>query len=178
MPDPAVDLYSWAQLVRSFPVQFRVFVRCLFFSESVCDPTAKLVPPPRALAVPTFPCEVCGNIVSTAKACLQHCRVKDKMRCYEAQFVDDSGRCPVCRTNLVTRLRVLRHLCDPRRNRKCRLALAEGRVEAQPLESLLAWEHADKVARQQAMREGRIHPQAVGTALRADGRKCGRPAVA
>jgi hypothetical protein len=169
MPDPYLDSVSWVRLASSFPVQFRTYVRSLFWLDSGCDPKAASAPH-LARGMPVFSCEVCSLSFSNEKACLQHCRAKHRLRCYESQFVDDSGRCPVCHTVLHTRLRVLWHLCDPRRNLRCRAALRSGSVATQPPEQVLLWEEADRLARATARKAGCIHPQAVGTALRSTGK--------
>ena len=180
MPDPRLAVAPWVQLMRDYPGPFHTYIDVIFFAASSCDAKSKLMPVSDVPSVHarTFACEVCQLQFSSEKACLQHCRVKHKMRCYEAQFVDSSGVCPVCRTVLHTRLRVLRHLCDPRRNKPCRQALRDGKVPAMSAETLARCEVEDKLARAHARREGRIHPQAVMSARRSSGLRCGRAAAA
>ena len=81
-------------------------------------------------------------------------------------------------TVLHSRLRVLRHSYDPRRNKRCREALRAGQAPTMSVEDLEQWEASDRLARASARKEGRIHPQAVKTARRASGIRCGRLAVA
>ena len=73
-------------------------------------------------------------------------------------YVDGSGKCPDCQTNLHTCLRVIAHLSDPRRNLPCRNALAGGTFEPLPEEHVATLDAKDRIERRAARRAGRTHP--------------------
>ena len=113
----------------------------------------------------------------TKKALLAHKRKVHGVRCIAREYVDGTGTCPACHTNLHSRLRVIAHLSDPRRNLQCREAIQNGTVQRLPDSLITELDAADRVFRRDAQRAGLSKPVAIGTATKSDGRKCGRPAT-
>ena len=122
-----------------------------------------------------FHCELCDNpkpAFSTQKALDQHKRIKHKQRTAIRCFVDDSGVCPCCKNNYVSRLRVLSHVRDPRRP-KCKQYILSGAVAEVPVELVREFDLQDKLQRRAAQRSGHSTPLAVGSARTASGKRIG-----
>ena len=159
---------EWKLLVKS----------SLAYSDSNCDVTvpADFV----AVNLVGYTCLQCdGGVRSfpTQKALASHMRSAHNVKNMYRLYVDGSGKCPVCSTNLHSRLRVIAHLSDPRRNLKCRQAIHDGTVQSLPQSEVTKLDALDTLARREAQRAGRSHPIASESACKADGRKCGRPAT-
>ena len=60
--------------------------------------------------------------------------------------------CPVCKSNLFTRLRVIAHLSDKRYAKACREAVASGQIPRLAEEEVFRFDDLDKLARRQAFR--------------------------
>ena len=80
---------------------------------------------------------------------------------------------PACQTNFITRLRVLKHVCDKRRT-KCSKRILSGEFPTVSKEALVFLEDADRASKRAAKRGGHTSVPALGQAKRADGRKIGR----
>ena len=104
-------------------------------------------------------------------------RTKHGVRNMYRMYINSSGKCPVCETFLHTRLRVIAHLSDPRRNIICREAICSGKVTQLSPEEVARLDALDTELRRNAQRAGLSHPTAVTSARRANGAKCGRPAT-
>ena len=125
-------------------------------------------------------CDICGKggrSFPISKALAAHMRRAHGVRCMYRVFVDGSGLCPICKTYLHTRLRVIAHLSDPRRNLKCREAIHNGTVPRLPDSLVAELDALDTGFRRTAQRAGLSHPVAHKVARRQDGRKSGRPAA-
>ena len=169
---PSSHSQPWLDLMIHCPLGWKSLVK-LFVHNHSCfdrDPTLSVIPfaPQPHLCTLCIPRHVA---FPTAKALAQH------MRIVHGEFIDASGVCPVCGTNLHTRLRVIAHLSDPRRNIKGRQALCSGLFPRLPLSTLSVLDVIDMKERRQARKAGRTHVVAVQPAHRANGRICGRPAM-
>ena len=89
-------------------------------------------------------------------------------------YVDHTGVCPVCHTNLHTRLRVIAHLSDTRRNLSCRTAIHAGRVQELSSDAVSRLDALDTVQRREAQRQGLSGPRATMPARRKDGTVIGK----
>ena len=87
-------------------------------------------------------------------------------------YVDGSGVCPKCKSSVGTRLRCPAHLTDSRRAR-CRQAILTGEFTRLAASELKILEAADRVSRGAAQTIGKSHPQALGSAMTADGKRVG-----
>ena len=105
-----------------------------------------------------------------------HMRTKHNVRPDMRYYVDGSGRCPVCLTVLHTRLRVLRHLWDKRRNIACRKAIVDGAIARLETEEVEALDDLDKAERKAAKATGHTRPIARGAARKHSGKLTGRAA--
>ena len=178
MPAPAFDSGPWMDLMIEFPTEWKAIVKQYHFPSSVYDdgPTSRQPLP----GAPTFSCSLCigaSCVFSSSKALASHMRTKHGIRNIFRMYVDSSGKCPVCETVLHTRLRVIAHLSDPRRNTMCREAICGGTVAQLSLDEVARLDALDTELRRNAQRAGLSHPTAVTSARRANGAKCGRPAT-
>jgi hypothetical protein len=135
------------------------------------------VPPPGVLSFTCHLCSVSTLTFATSKVLASHQRAAHGVRNMYRKYVDHSGVCPVCHTMLYTRLRVIAHLSDKRRNLNCRAAILEGRVKELSSDAVSRLDALDTAQRREAQRAGKSHPVAVRCAVRASGKKCGRPAA-
>jgi hypothetical protein len=85
-----------------------------------------------------------------------------------------SAVCLICRSSFVTRLRLIRHLSDPRPPRdRCRNSILASAIPALPLEEVERLDALDKLARQEARKQGHTVPIAVGTSRTCAGKAIG-----
>ena len=125
-----------------------------------------------AAAVP-FACSQCTGVAfATNQALLQHMRIKHKAKIVISAFIDGSGVCPACKTCLVTRLRVLKHLSDKRRT-KCSDRILGGEFAMVGRDELVKLDEIDRTAKREAWRSGHTSVPAVGQAKKSDGRRVG-----
>ena len=122
LPDPSSNQVQWWSFMWHNPEGWKQCVAKLFFYDSCLDQVAALKPPDVAV---TFLCTECLKGFVTEQALKQHRRIKHGVKLHIASFIDGSGICPACQTNLVTRQRVLKHVSDKRRT-KCSNRLLSG----------------------------------------------------
>ena len=126
-----------------------------------------------------FTCSECAvteekSDFDSQKALDSHARAKHGVRCEVRCFAPESGKCPVCKAVLCTRLRLIAHLSDKRVGRdRCRNAVLSGSVTPLAPASVLRLDEADRVARRLAQQAGKSHVTAVGQAKRANGQAVG-----
>ena len=116
-----------------------------------------------------FICDECPQpapAYATSKGLACHKRKKHGRRTELRFFVDGSGVCPVCKTQLFTRLRVITHLSDKRYVKACRDAVASGQIPRLPEEEVLRLDDLDKLARRQAFRAGHTRVPAARRAIK------------
>ena len=123
-------------------------------------------------------CQLCigasAASFSTAQGLAQHMRIKHTKHSIIHNFVDDSGVCPNCATNFVSRIRVISHLSDTRPSRcRCRNAVLSGDIvpELSP-EFVAKLNSRDREFKKQALRDGHTHALAAVPAI-ASGRRIG-----
>ena len=87
-------------------------------------------------------------------------------------FAEADGLCPICKTCFNSRLRLLAHLSDTRRP-KCRDKLLCGTATPLSQKRIAVLDELDKVTRRNAQRLGQTHPVAIGSAVRANGKRIG-----
>ena len=177
MPPPSANPSAWLAIMTDHPAEWKALVKLLKFHESAVDSEATAFAPSASLQ--SHLCTICSApypVFASRKGLCQHMRVAHGIRNHYRTFVDDSGKCPVCRTCLHTRLRVLAHLSDPRRNTTCRDAIDAGQVRALPSDRVAQLDALDTARRTAARRDGHTHCLATRSAVRSNGKQCGRPA--
>ena len=99
-------------------------------------------------------------------------RVKHNRVSPVKRYIGDTGVCPRCHTDFVSRVRLVRHLCDSRRA-TCRDWVLGGECAPVPLDVFQRLEARDRVIRREALHEGHTHPIAHGSARRPNGKRVG-----
>ena len=157
-PPPLTAPHAWSSLMRDAKAWHEAVCK-IRFSDSVLDD--KQAP---AISVQlAHTCEDCTKCFATRQALLQHKRIAHSWRDPILKFIDGSGKCPVCGTFFVSRLRMLAHVTDSRRDR-CRKQILGGHFQIQTDKQLALLEAADGQARKDARRQGRSHAIAQGSA--------------
>jgi len=174
LPVPIGDLalHRWFNFVNDEPLKWGELVRNVFFYESVLDRHVTPHAPVRAIL--THKCDVCDLYFSTRKGLDQHKRRKHGVLSDMRFFARTDGVCLACKTVFSTRLRLLAHLTDRRRD-YCRGYIL---ANSSPLHAseVQALDHVDRAARRLAHRAGHSHPIAVQSARTACGKRIGRVA--
>ncbi|CAK0867018.1 unnamed protein product [Prorocentrum cordatum] len=145
-------------------------VQRVFFCESSLDKVA--VQGCHAPPGVQFRCDRCDASFPTKKALLKHKRIARKQTAPIKAFIDDSGVCPACKTDILERHRVIRHVSDGRRP-ACRTQIMSI-LPVQSPELVAAWEARDNERVRLARRAGSTHILAAGHAVTAAGRRIGR----
>ena len=178
LPDPAIDSSPWFQLMHDDPEEWQSVCKRVEYSYSIFD-DCKDVPSTAPAAARPHVCQICSDATSasfpTAQGLAQHMRIKHKQRSSVHNFVDDSGVCPDCASNFVSRIRVIAHLSDTRPSRcRCRNVVLTGDVvpELSP-EIVDKLNSRDRELKKQALRGGHTHALAAGSARTAAGRRVG-----
>jgi len=102
-----------------------------------------------------------------------HRRKKHDYALLVKRYIDGSGICPACKLNLRERHRVVAHVSDSRRPMCRDTILSSGAPPLDPSK----FEELEELYRTQvreAKKRGRSHPEAHGSAVRADGKRVGR----
>ena len=153
--------------------------RNIFVIASVAD-TRSNSNSPSSSNVKTYICNTCTANVdgtrpafATSRALESHQRSKHKVLCEFRNYVLADGKCPVCKTVFVSRIRCLAHLSDRRRT-KCSSQLVKGDFCKLPDATVLQLDLQDREARRNAQRAGHSHPIAQTPATRPNGRVVGR----
>ena len=121
-----------------------------------------------------FRCEVCFLSFACSRALHMHCTKVHAKRSVFKYYAECDGVCPVCKSNYLTRLRLISHLSDPRRT-KCSSQLhlcpklSDARVEE--------LDQMDRSLKRAASKQGHSHLLAVGQATSASGRLLGKPSL-
>ena len=122
-----------------------------------------------------FVCLLCSDsrpAFPSHKALASHQRTSHGVRSPMRAFAEADGLCPICKTCFNSRLRLLAHLSDTRRP-KCRDKLLSGTVPPLSHKRIAVLDELDKVTRRNAQRLGQTHPVAIGSAVRANGKRIG-----
>ena len=174
LPDPDSDPAAWTQFILSDQLRWKQCVALVHFTDSLCD--VRAASPEDAVATREFRCDACGVAFHTHKQLAQHRRIKHGEKCPQRFYAAASGACPVCQTVFGTRLALLSHLCDSRRQR-CWTEICRhpGRFVQIPAEEVAVLDALDNEARKRARRQGHSHALATGGCVRADGTPVGRP---
>jgi len=117
-------------------------------------------------------CEGTRPSFASAKALGSHMRIKHNRVSPVKRYIGDTGICPHCSTDFVSRVRLLRHLWDSRRA-KCRDWVLGGECPPVPLDVFQRLEARDRAIRREALHEGHTHPIARGSARRPNGKRVG-----
>lgn len=173
MPDPSVEASTWHRFILASPKAWAEAVAMLHFSESrfgqVEQPIALTI-----AVVHTFACDKCGTVFASSRALQSHVRLKHKERCLQRLYADSSGVCSVCKTILNTRLRLIAHLSDTRRDECWSEIRAHPRKYKRLAAELVAdLDDKDRVSRRDVQRQGKSHRTAVGSARTASGKLIG-----
>jgi hypothetical protein len=104
----------------------------------------------------------------------QHRGIRHKVRSPQRYHAEAHGRCGACGTCLLSRLRLLAHLSDPRRP-KCWKYICDHPDRDAHLseERVKELDEADQIDRREAQRQGKSHVIAVGPARTAAGKFIG-----
>ena len=122
-----------------------------------------------------FLCQQCPlphPAFASNKALMSHCRAKHGARNAIIEHIGDTGICPSCGTNFITRLRLIAHLSDSRRAR-CRVQVMSGSYPKIPPDELERLNEADCEIRKLALKSGHTHPIAAKSACTAAGKRIG-----
>ncbi|CAE8655748.1 unnamed protein product [Polarella glacialis] len=112
------------------------------------------------LSLTVHRCSLCspgGPAFQTTNALQQHLRRKHGIRNELRQYVDGSGRCPVCKTQFSSRVHALEHLRETRRQNRCRTAVSGGQVKRLSKSTVDALDAHDRKCRREA-RQAKQHP--------------------
>ena len=173
LPDPDDHPEEWSNFVLADPLRWKQSVAMLHFVDSLCDVRAL---PDDAQTCRPHVCTDCHVAFATAKQLAQHRRIKHGERCPQRFYAPASGICPACHTTFGTRLALLSHLCDSRRN-ACWNAITRNpkRYAKMPATTVEALDDVDREARNAARKSGHTHALATGGCVRSDGTHVGRP---
>jgi len=163
----------WHRFILASPKVWADAVSMLYFSESRLDQVAQPSAPIVAV-VSTFACDKCETAFASSRALQSHIRIKHKVRCLQRLYAGSSGVCSVCKTIFNTRLRLIAHLSDTRRD-KCWCEIRAHPRKYKPLSAELVadLDEKDKVSRPDAQKQGKSHPTAVGSARTSGGKLVG-----
>eukprot|EP00973_Karenia_brevis_P007924 1074663-Karenia_brevis.AAC.1 len=172
LPNPEREPQAWYKFIVDEPERFRSYIRSLSYVASQCDRTLTAVSDHTL----NFYCELCPMphpAFKSNKALMSHKRVCHGCRSEMRFYATSSGVCPACGTCFNTRLRLLAHLVDSRRDR-CRNLILHGNFDRIPDVEVQRLDNLDKISRRDARRAGHTHELATCPARRADGRIIGR----
>ena len=149
-----------------------LFLLTLHFPESRCDASRDNAhAPAQAL---NFKCSVCDECFLSSKALECHKRIRHKSRAPQRFYAPASGVCPVCQNVYNSRLRLLAHLCDRRRDRCWKtITVCPSNYTALSPTPVDELDVSDRCARREACKAGHSHSLAVGTARTAAGKSIG-----
>ena len=161
--------HAWTLLITEFPDEWKELVNGYTDYEDSC--TDRVVQSYHGQH--EFTCSLCASspAFKSAKALASHIRCKHKVTNPLNKYIDNSGICPVCKTNFHSRTRVLAHVSETRiRNKSgrqtCRQILQAGHFP-EISESILADATlAARTERREAQRRGRTHALATLPAKR------------
>ena len=177
LPAPRSDVshVTWYNFILADPGEWNFLVRSTVDTASVLDVT---ISPLNTEACNRFFCKLCSGsevpCFATEKALLQHQRVQHARRIDVRMFVDDSGLCPVCLGNFVTRIRVIAHLSDRRPSRSaCRSSLLDGSFSSLARNVVDALDERDRDLKRCARQSGHSHVIACQSARTAAGKRIG-----
>ena len=175
LPDPRINSSSWFEFIKAFPSRLNSIVDSIFFIASVCDREVKMNPPSSVSPVicgRSFSCTSCNVSFKSAKALYFHEQSFHGRRSSMRYYANTDGVCPVCGVRLGTRLRLLKHLSDKRRD-KCRSQLTASYIPPLPDDVVQQLDEADRATRAAARAEGFSYVGSKSQALRADGKRAG-----
>jgi hypothetical protein len=168
LPPPG-ETTKWMHFMTQSPEEWRALVDSLFYTESVCD-RVKTVSHDLALS-----CEICGLMgpcFATNKQLAQHQRIKHGMTNEVKQHIGKESICMRCKVEFNSRLRLIAHVTDRRRN-ECKQHYLRN-VRALSDAEYRELEEADKAALREARRAGHSHVIAKRPARTACGKQIGR----
>ena len=166
---PSVDVAPSTWLSRMMEDDWATIAQGVCFFDSFLDGASAPAKVDAKLA--HFRCDPCSAVFPSERGLLQHCRIAHKRTLRIKSFIDDSGVCPICRTNFRERYRVVRHVSD-RRRPACRMQI----LASCPMlasEQVAAWEARDRERLRLARRAGSTHILATGSARTAGGKRIG-----
>ena len=169
MPNPALRPQAWALLINEFPYEWQELVNGYSEYEDPC--TDRVLE--SAHGQHEFACSLCASCPAfkNARALASHIRCKHKVTSPLNRYIDNSGICPVCRTNFYSRTRVLTHVSETRvRNKSgrktCRQRLLAGDFPELCVSVFADATLASRKERRAAQRCGRTHTLATLPAKR------------
>ena len=122
-----------------------------------------------------FLCQQCPlphPAFASNKALMSRCRAEHGARNAIIEHIGDTGVCPNCSTNFITRLRLIADSSDSRRAR-CRVQVMSGGYPKTPPNELARLNEADREIRKLALESGHTHPIATKSARTAAGKRIG-----
>ena len=172
LPPADVNFEPWWRLCSDHPCEWKKTVSKYHTHLDDIDVVRK-APRRGCTAFATiFRCDLCEHAAfESLKALDQHKRVKHKIRTQVADYVGNTSKCPICRTDFGNRLRLISHLSERRIRSKVRKTNCQIEfLKQQPSklsEEQLATLHAENAkARKAAMKDGHTHVIAVTPAKR------------
>jgi len=169
MPAPTLQPKAWALLISDFPHEWRELVNGYI---EYADPCTERVTQ-SSHSQHEFACGLCAArpAFKNAKALASHMRSKHKVTSPLNKYIDNSGICPVCRTNFFSRTRVLAHVSETRVRNKtgrktCRQKLLAGDFPEISSTIFADAAIASRTERREAQRRGRTHTLATIPAKR------------
>ena len=166
LPSPRTDMRSWLSAMQNAE-WWATSVSAVSFFESSLDSEAHAQSALPGGSIPHFSCSQCGAGFRSERALSAHRTGAHGARTPWSTRIDGSGRCPICRGNYRTRLRVINHV----RCSSCRHRIGE--VDELPPAVLDALRAMDRAAIRGARKDGMSVPRAIGPALGHAGK--GRP---
>ena len=120
--DPQLTPHAWARCMREHPKMMKKL------ADGFLRPHTKSSPVTTPTCIPTrsFSCDTCGKQFKTLQAVSTHEWTVHRRRQIGANYIDESGRCPVCNRTYHTRLRAIKHVASVA---ACRDGLASGDFE-------------------------------------------------
>ena len=116
LPPPAAGAKSWLEFMQQEPELWDRYVAQCTFAGSVLDTVANSTCTPVGAHVCTL-CSAPRPAFSSAKALASHQRTRHAVRNPMRAFADASAVCQCCGNYYGTRLRLLAHLSDSRRDK-------------------------------------------------------------
>ena len=171
--DPRTSFHDWISFMRDGPRWKSALASLCFIDElhALEQDTLDVVQQGHL----SFKCSSCSKTFATARARDAHARVAHQTKVPQRFFTNAHGTCQVCKTTFHTYQRLLRHLCDSRRDRCwkeiCKSPHLFEKLSDEELDSLI---EANRLACTEARRNGLSHPVAKMSARTSACKRIGR----
>ena len=171
MPDPVFDPHAWLSLIKGSPDRFVSMMDSVFFTSSICDRVQLRSDSNQRGA---FVCTECPDpqpCFKSEKSLILHKQGSHGRRSQMRFYAPQSGICAVCGVCLQTRLRLLKHLSDRRRD-FCRSRIKDAMTPLSPSE-VARLDSLDSAARKAARGLGHSSVPSTAQARTALGKRIG-----